>query len=106
MISSQNVSGYRRNDTASRVRSGKTNGKYTPCTRTGVAGDNPYGLTKHTTVRPRRRMEDNNKMGLKMVEMESAKCTELAQDSDKWKVMVNTVTKLRTAPTVENYLTE
>ena len=56
----------------------------------GAAGDNPYDLTKQTTVRPRRRMEDNNKMGLKVVGLERANCTELAPDRDKWKNTVNT----------------
>jgi len=44
-------------------------------------------------------------MGLKVVGMERANYIELAQDRDKWKAMVNTVTKLRASPTAENYLT-
>ena len=51
-------------------------------------------------------MEDNNKMGLKVVGLDSKNYIELAQDRDKWKAMVNTVTKLRTARTAENYLTK
>jgi hypothetical protein len=64
MISSQSLSRYRRKDTASESGQRKQNGKCTPCTGTGAAEDNPYDLKKQTTVSPRRRMEDNTKMGL------------------------------------------
>jgi hypothetical protein len=39
-------------------------------------------------------MEDNNKMGLKVVGLESVNCTELAQDRDKWMAIVNTITSV------------
>jgi hypothetical protein len=32
-------------------------------------------------------MENNNKMGLKVVGLERANCIELVQDRDKWKAM-------------------
>jgi hypothetical protein len=50
-------------------------------------------------------MEDNIKMGLNVVGPESANCIQVTQDRDKWKAIVNAVTKLRTALTAENYLT-
>jgi hypothetical protein len=50
-------------------------------------------------------MEGNNKMGMKVVGMESANCIELAQDREKCKDMVNNITKLQASPTAENYLT-
>jgi hypothetical protein len=50
-------------------------------------------------------MEDNIKMGLKVVESESANCIQVTQDRDKWKAIVNAVTNIRSAPTAENYLT-
>jgi hypothetical protein len=50
-------------------------------------------------------MADSIKLGLKVVGLDSANCIELAQDRDTWRAILNTVTKLRIAPTAENYST-
>jgi hypothetical protein len=42
-------------------------------------------------LRPRRRWEDNIKMDLQEVECGGMDCIELAQDRDRWRVLVSTV---------------
>ena len=44
--------------------------------------------------RPRRRLEDNIKMDLHEVGCGGMEWIELAQDRDKWRVLVSTVMKL------------
>jgi hypothetical protein len=44
--------------------------------------------------RPRRRWEDNIKMDLREVGCEGTGWNELAQDRNKWRALVNAVTKL------------
>ena len=45
--------------------------------------------------RPRRRWEDNIKMGLQEVGCGGVDWIELAQDRDRWRVLVNAVMNLR-----------
>ena len=45
--------------------------------------------------RPRRRWEDNIKMDLQEVRCGGMDWIELAQDRDRWRVLVNTVMNLR-----------
>ena len=45
--------------------------------------------------RPRHRWEDNIKMDLQEVECVAMDWIELAQDRDRWRALVNAVTKLR-----------
>ena len=49
---------------------------------------------KRPLGRPRRRWEDNIKMGLREVRG-GGDWTELAQDRDRWRALVNTVMKFR-----------
>jgi hypothetical protein len=49
---------------------------------------------KRPRGRPRRRWEDNIKMGLQEVECRSVDWIKLAQDRDRWRVIVNAVMKL------------
>jgi hypothetical protein len=45
--------------------------------------------------RPRRRWVDNIKMDLTEIGWDGMDWTDLAKDRDKWRALVNTVTKLR-----------
>jgi len=54
---------------------------------------NPEG--KRPLGRPRRRWEDNIKMGLQEVECGGVDWIELAQDRDRWRALVNAVMNLR-----------
>jgi hypothetical protein len=45
--------------------------------------------------RPRRRWEDNTKIDLREVGWEGMDWINLAQDSDRWRALVNTVMNLR-----------
>jgi hypothetical protein len=45
--------------------------------------------------RPRRRWENNIKMGLQDVGWEGVNWTELAQDRDRWRALVNAVMNIR-----------
>jgi hypothetical protein len=46
---------------------------------------------KRPIGRPRRRLEDNIKMGLKKVGCGGMDWTDLAQDRDRWRALVNVV---------------
>jgi len=50
---------------------------------------------KRLLGRPRRRWEDNIKMGLQEVSYADMDWIELAQDRDKWRALVTAVMKLR-----------
>jgi len=50
---------------------------------------------KRPLGRPRRRREDNIKMGLQEVGGGCGDWMELAQDKDRWRTLVSTVTNLR-----------
>jgi hypothetical protein len=50
---------------------------------------------KRPLGRPRRRWEDNIKMGLREVGCGGMDWIELAQDRDRWRVLVNAVMNLR-----------
>jgi hypothetical protein len=50
---------------------------------------------KRPLGRPRCRWEDNIKMDLQEVGTGSGECTELAQDRDRWRVIVSTVMNFR-----------
>jgi hypothetical protein len=50
---------------------------------------------KRPLGRPRRRWEDNIKMGLEEVGCGGMDWIELAEDRDKWRVLVNAVMNLR-----------
>ena len=50
---------------------------------------------KRPLGRPRRRWEDNIKMGLEEVGCGSMDWIELAQGTDRWRALVNAVMKLR-----------
>jgi hypothetical protein len=54
---------------------------------------NPEG--KRPLGRPRRRWVDNIKIDLREIEWDGMDCTDLAQDRDQWRALVNTVTNLR-----------
>jgi hypothetical protein len=45
--------------------------------------------------RPRRRWEDNNKMDLKEIGLESVDWIHVAQDRDRWRALVDTVMNCR-----------
>jgi hypothetical protein len=51
-------------------------------------GKRPFG-------RPRRRWEDNIKMDLQEVELGGMDWIKLAQDSDRWRALVNAIMNLR-----------
>ena len=50
---------------------------------------------KRTLGRPRLRWEGNIKIGLHLVGYGGMNCLELAQDSDRWRVLLKAVMKLR-----------
>jgi hypothetical protein len=50
---------------------------------------------KETTGRPRRRWEDNIKMGLRAVGWGAMCWIDLAEDRDRWRALVNAVMNLR-----------
>jgi len=56
-------------------------------------------------VRPRRRWEDNIKMGLPAVGREGMDWIEMAQERDSWRVHVNEVTNFWVPKNVGNFLT-
>ena len=58
----------------------------------GVLVGKPEGKSPHR--RSRRRWEDNIKMDLQEVGCGGMDCIELAQDRDRWWVLVNVVMKL------------
>ena len=58
-----------------------------------VLAEKPEG--KRPLGRPRRRWEDNIKMDLQEVGRGCEDCMELAQDRDRWRALVSTVTNLR-----------
>jgi hypothetical protein len=51
--------------------------------------------SKRPLRRPRRRWEDNIKMGIREIGIDGAKWIQLAQDRVRWRAFVNTVMKLR-----------
>jgi len=55
--------------------------------------------------RPRRRWEDNIKMDLQEVGYGGMDWIELAQDSDRWRALVNVVMNLRVPYNAGNFLT-
>jgi hypothetical protein len=50
---------------------------------------------KRPLRRPRRRWEDNNKMGLREIELGGMDWIDLIQDRDQWRALVNTVMNIR-----------
>ena len=50
---------------------------------------------KRPLGKPRRRWEDNIKMGLQKVGFGGVDCIELVQDRGRWRAVVNTVMNLR-----------
>jgi len=50
---------------------------------------------KRPLWRPRRRWEDNIKMDLQEVGCGGMNCIELAQDRDRWRVLVNAILNLQ-----------
>ena len=60
---------------------------------------------KRPLGRPRRRWEDNVKMGLQEFRCWVMDWIELAQDRDRWRVFVNAVMNLRVPQNVGNFLT-
>jgi hypothetical protein len=58
---------------------------------------NAYGksIRKEQLGRPRRRWEDNIKMDLREIGWDDMDWIDLAQDSDQWRALVNTVMNLR-----------
>jgi len=69
----------------------------------GVLVGKPDG--NRTLGRPRRRWEDNIKMGLQEVGCGCMAWIELAQDKDRWRALVNAVTNPRVPQNVGNFLT-
>jgi hypothetical protein len=60
-----------------------------------VSGANERCLLNLTVGRPRRRWEDNIEMDLQEVGGGCGDWMELAQDTDRWPALVNTVMNLR-----------
>jgi hypothetical protein len=50
---------------------------------------------KRPLERPRRRWVDNIKMDLREIGRDGMDCIDLAQDTDQWRALVNTVMNLR-----------
>jgi hypothetical protein len=50
---------------------------------------------KSSLVRPRRRWVDNIKMDLRQVGWDGVDWIDMAEDSDRWRALVNTVLNLR-----------
>jgi hypothetical protein len=59
----------------------------------GIFVGKPEG--KEPPVRPRRRWEDNIKIGLRETGWDGMEYIYLAQDRDEWRALVNTVMNLR-----------
>jgi hypothetical protein len=59
---------------------------------------------KRSLGRPRRRLEDNIKMDLREIGWSSMDWTDLAQDRDQWRALVNTVMNLRFPLNVGKFL--
>jgi len=55
--------------------------------------------------RPRRRWEDNTRMGLRKVGCGCVNWMELAQDRDRWRALVGAVMNLRVPQNARNFLT-
>jgi hypothetical protein len=55
--------------------------------------------------RPRRRWEDNINMDLQKVGWGGLNCIALAQDRDRWRVLMNTLMNLRVPYNERNFLT-
>jgi hypothetical protein len=60
---------------------------------------------KRPLERPRRRWEDNIRMDLRKTGWEGVDWMHLAQDTDKWRVLANTVVSLRVPLEARNFLT-
>jgi hypothetical protein len=60
-----------------------------------IAGGGEKNEGKRRLGRPKRRWEDNNKADLKEVGCGSMDWIELAQDTERWRALVNAVMNLR-----------
>ena len=60
---------------------------------------------KRPLGRPRRRREDNIKTVLQIVGWKGKDWIDLAQDSDRWRALVNAVMNLRVPQNARNFLT-
>jgi len=61
---------------------------------------------KRQVGRPRRRWEDNIRNDLREIRLEFVDWVNLAQDSDRWWVLMNTVMNLRYPQNMRNFFTE